>query len=72
MVEKVVMPGPNVIDFARYQSGRAAGKVPAMFPRVCRHCDAVLLEGENEDECSSALNTATPRLRDVPRKFYAD
>jgi hypothetical protein len=72
MVEKVVMPGPNVIDFARYQSDRAVSRIPAMFPRVCRHCDAVLLEGENEDECSSALNTGTPRLRDAPRKFYAD
>ena len=23
MVEKVIKPGPNVVDFARYQAGRA-------------------------------------------------
>ena len=84
MVEKVITPGPNVIDFARYQFGRIADKVastsrlastsklvltfkaPAMSARTCRHCNAVLLEGENEDECSGALNTA------APRKFYAE
>ena len=78
MVEKVITPGPNVIDFARYQFGRIAGnfalnsKVAAMSARTCRHCNAALQDGENEDECSSALNTGAPRQRGAPRKFYAE
>jgi hypothetical protein len=73
MVEKVVTPEPNVVDFARYQLSRnAAGKAMAHSARNCRHCGAVLAEGEREDECSSAFNFEAPRLRDAPRKFYAD
>ena len=57
MVEKVITPGPNVVDFARYQQGRnAAGKALAIAARICRHCGAALSEGEREDECSGALN----------------
>jgi hypothetical protein len=64
MVEKVITPGRNVIDFARYQQGRgAAERMPAMSARVCRHCGAALLDGENEDECSSALIVDTVSLR---------
>ena len=64
MVEKVITAGRNVIDFARYQQGRgAADRMPAMSPRVCRHCSAALLDGENEDECSSALNIRHVSLR---------
>jgi hypothetical protein len=73
MVEKVITPGRNVVDFARYQAGRdAAGKALAMSARVCRYCGAALAEGESEDECSSAFNSEAPRLRSGPRKFYAD
>ena len=72
MVEKVIMPGPNVVDFARYQAGRAGGVAPAMQGRACRHCGAALSEGESEDECSSAFNVEAPRLREPPRKFYAE
>ena len=73
MVEKVIMRGRNVVDFARYQSSRnAIGKALARPVRACRHCGAVLSEGEREDECSSAFNFEAPRLRDAPRKFYAD
>jgi hypothetical protein len=69
MVEKVITPGPNVVDFARYQAGRtAAGAAPAMPGRACRHCGAALAEGEGEDECSSAFNIKAP----VIRRFYAD
>jgi hypothetical protein len=72
MVEKVITP-PNVVDFARYQLGRnAAGKAPAMSAGTCRHCGAVLLEDEREDECSSASNFEAPALRAPSRKFYAD
>jgi hypothetical protein len=82
MVEKVVTPGPNVVDFARYQQGRnAAGKALAMSAwdslrsaRACRHCGAALSEGENEDDCSTVLGIEikAPRLRKNVRKFRAD
>ena len=71
MVEKVITPGPNVVDFARYQAGRA-GTAPTMPARACRHCGAALSEGESEDDCSSAFNIEAPRLREPPRKFYAE
>jgi hypothetical protein len=68
MVEKVITSSPNVIDFARYQADRnAAGIALSMSIRTCRHCGAALTEGESEDECSSASNSAA-RLR----KFYVD
>jgi hypothetical protein len=64
MVEKVITSFRNVVDFARYQADRsAAGKMPAMSARVCRHCGAALSEGESEDDCSSAFNVAEARLR---------
>ena len=73
MVEKVIRPMQNVIDFASYQQGRnVVARAPAMSARACRHCGAALSDGEREDECSSAFNTEAPRLRDAPRKFYAD
>jgi hypothetical protein len=72
MVEKVITPPRNVVDFVRYQQGRKAiaAKVSA---RRCRHCGAALGEGEFEEECSSAgFNVEAPRLREPPRKFYAE
>jgi hypothetical protein len=73
MVEKVITQGRNIIDFARYQAGRnAASQALAYTVRACRHCGAALLEGESEDECSSAFNIEALRLRNAPRKFYAD
>jgi len=73
MVEKVITSPPNVVDFARYQTGRnTAGKMLAMSARVCRHCGAALSEGESEAECSSAFNFEASRLHGGPRKFYAD
>ena len=58
MIEKLITSRRNVIDFARYQQDRAVGKAQAISARVCRHCGAALSDGENEDECSSALNIA--------------
>ena len=76
MVEKFITPGSNVvIDFVRYQAGRGGpAKMPAMSPRSCRHCGAALLDGENEDDCSSMLGTAieAPRLQVLPRKMRAE
>ena len=74
MVEKVITPAHNVVvDFARYQRSRNdAGKTLAISAKSCRHCGAALMEGESEDECSSAFNSEATRLRDGQRKFYAD
>ncbi len=87
MVEKVITVGPSVIDFARYRLVRAAGKASSTFKasstlkahalsaRTCRHCNATLAEGENEDECSGALGTADALDVAVvlrPRKFYVE
>jgi hypothetical protein len=73
MVEKIITPRRNVIDFARYQQDRAAGKVQAISPRLCRYCGAALLDGEDDDDCSSALNDiALQPIVKKPRRFYAD
>jgi hypothetical protein len=73
MVEKVITPLRNVVDFARYQAGRnAAGTALAISTRVCRHCGAALSDGENEDECSSAINADAVGLHAEPRKSRAD
>ena len=58
MVEKVIRPMQNVIDFASYQQGRnIVVRAQAMSARTCRHCGAALGDGEYEDECSSIANT---------------
>jgi hypothetical protein len=73
MVEKLITSSRNVVDFVRYRAGRNFdGKASALVARACRHCGAALLDGESEDDCSSAFNSGTPRLRDGQRKFYAD
>ena len=80
MVEKVVTPGLNVVDFARYQQGRNAtgnaltisARNSLRSARACRHCGAALSEGENEDDCSTVLGIEAPRSRKSPRKFRAD
>ena len=72
MVEKLIMSPRNVIDLARYQQGRSGGK-QAFSTRLCRHCGAVLADGENEDECSSTFNLdAASTPRSAQRKFYAE
>jgi hypothetical protein len=72
MVEKAIMSPRNVIDLARFQEGRAAGKVPPLSARFCRYCGAELLDGESEEECSSTFNVAAAAGRGVPRRFYAE
>jgi hypothetical protein len=58
MVEKVITQAQNVIDFASYQQGRnIVARAQAMSARACRHCGAMLADGEFEDECSSIANT---------------
>jgi hypothetical protein len=72
MVEKLIMSPRNVIDLALYQQGRSGGKAQAFSARFCRHCGAVLADGESEDECSSTFNVAATALRSAPRKFCAE
>ena len=72
MVEKLIMSPRNVIDLARYQQSRTGG-AQAFSTRLCRHCGAVLADGENEDECSSTFNLdAASTLRTAQRKIYAE
>ncbi|MBX9648749.1 MAG: hypothetical protein K2X57_17030 [Xanthobacteraceae bacterium] len=72
MVEKRITSPRNVIDFARYQQDRAVDKAQAISTRLCRHCGAVLADGENENECSSTFNIEAQTVRIAPRKFYAE
>ena len=72
MVEKLIMSPRNVIDLASYQQSRTGDKAQAFSTRLCRHCGAVLADGENEDECSSTFNLDAATLRTAPRKFYAE
>jgi hypothetical protein len=65
MVQKFITSFPNVIDFAHYQLSRGGGKVGAIALRACRHCGAALLDGESEDECSSALNFEAAEVREA-------
>jgi hypothetical protein len=64
MVEKVITSPENVIDFARFRADRdGIGAAAAISARLCRHCGAMLLEGEREDECSSVSNVGIENLR---------
>ncbi len=72
MVEKLITRSRNVIDIARYRQDRNAGVAIGFTAIVCRHCGAALLEGESDEDCSSAFNFATADLRRAPRKFYAE
>jgi hypothetical protein len=61
MVEKFITSSPNVVDLARYRE-RSAGAAE-MAVRCCRHCGAILQDGEREDECSSAFNVDAANIR---------
>ena len=77
MVEKHITSPRNVIDLANYRQVLAGGKASSMSARMCRHCGAPLLDGENDDDCSTAFNAAAPnaatsRLRDRSRRIRVD
>ncbi|GLR86463.1 hypothetical protein [Bradyrhizobium iriomotense] len=72
MVEKRITTPRNVIDLASYRRVLANGKASSMSARLCRHCGAPLLDGENDDDCSTASNVAAPRLRETSRRIRAD
>ena len=60
MVEKHITTPRNVIDLADYRPVVASGKAPSLSVRMCRHCGAPLLDGENDDDCSTAFNALEP------------
>ena len=62
MVEKVTMSSQKVVDLASYRQLIGA-RAPAISARTCRHCGAVLGEGEREEECSSTFNVEAAQLR---------
>jgi hypothetical protein len=78
MVEKNITTPRNVIDLTSYRQVVASGKAPSLSARMCRHCGAPLLDGENDDDCSTAFNAvgapnaAATRLRDRSRRIRLD
>ena len=70
MVEKLITSPRTIIDLARYRNARV--RMPQLSPRLCRHCGAVLADGEREDECSGALNFDAGAARVEPRRFVAE
>ncbi|MBS0529431.1 MAG: hypothetical protein JSS22_08590 [Proteobacteria bacterium] len=81
MVEKVITGDRNVLDFRSYQQLRKTGvdrrSAKRALARCCRHCGAAMLDGESDDDCSSAglsapMLRAPPAMRAPPRRFYAE
>ncbi|MBB1092939.1 hypothetical protein HUU61_16820 [Rhodopseudomonas palustris] len=73
MVERVVTPGRNVIDFADYQRTQRPSQATAMSGRFCRHCGAALLDDDSEDDCSSAgIGLQRPFRGRSPRRIRFD
>jgi hypothetical protein len=66
MIAKRKALGPNVVDLRSYQQARGTGRIAAV--RLCRHCGAGLMDGEFEDDCSSAGLD----VRALTRKFRAE
>ena len=62
MVDKDTTGTRTVIDLASYRQ-RFGARAPAISMRTCRHCGAVLTEGEREEECSSTFNVEAAQLR---------
>ncbi len=62
MVDKVTTQSRTVIDLASYRE-RVGARAPKISVRSCRHCGAVLAEGEREEECSSTFNVEAAQLR---------
>ena len=54
---------PNVVSLSLYRERNGLARAMPLSPRTCRHCGAVLLDGEREEECSSTFNLDEARLR---------
>ena len=72
MVEKPIISSRKISDLSRYRELNSAGRAMVMSLRLCRHCGAALLDGEREEECSSAFNPDAPDFGTPPRGFVAD
>ena len=72
MVEKHITTPRNVIDLTSYRQAVASGKAPSLSARMCRHCGAPLLDGENDDDCSTTFSTAAPQPRERSRRIRVD
>jgi len=70
MVEEHITSLRNVIDLATYRQVATDARATSLSQRACRYCGAPLLDGENENDCSSSFNVSVelPRLR----RFRAD
>jgi hypothetical protein len=53
----------NVVSLSLYRERNGLARAMPLVPRTCRHCGAVLLDGEREEECSSTFNVDEERLR---------
>jgi len=53
----------NVVSLSLYRERNGYPRAMPLSPRACRHCGAVLLDGEREEECSSTFNVDEARLR---------
>ena len=53
----------NVVDLSIYRERNGLPRAMPLSPRTCRHCGAVLADGEREEECSSTFNVDAARLR---------
>ncbi|MBW7974710.1 hypothetical protein [Bradyrhizobium sp. BR 10289] len=72
MVEKHITSLRNVIDLANYRQAMTSGKAASMSARLCRHCGAPMLDGENDDDCSTAFSATAPRPRERSRRIRLD
>jgi len=63
MVENCITASQNVVDLAAFRERNGGAKVGPMALRLCRHCGAMLADGEREEECSSTFNVDAARLR---------
>jgi hypothetical protein len=53
----------NVVSLSFYRERNGLARAMPLMPRTCRHCGAVLADGEREEECSSTFNVDEARLR---------
>ena len=71
MIDAVLTPARNVVDFVDYRRQRTL-RARTIRP-LCRHCGAALSDGESDDDCSSAgQGAATPAQPAARRAFRAD
>jgi hypothetical protein len=53
----------NVVSLSLYRERNGLARAMPLDLRTCRHCGAMLADGEREEECSSTFNVDEARLR---------